>query len=263
MRRLLIFLSGAEPEILAVTPADRPKFEALGASILIAGGLATASMWFVLTSVLNVAAFAALPAALLWGLIITGMDRWLVGSVPAERRRRWAIAVPRILIALIYGLIVSTPLVLRIFQAEINSQLARMGVHHASGLLLRLHAFDELASRSPAINAARWSLTLLFVLIECLPIAWALLQRGGNYELARLELARRELAAASRAIRGMPWSEETRTPPLTHTLPGGLADADDMSVDFERLFRRLGPPPDGVAAPGSSRSPRDDGGVRT
>ena len=88
MRRLLFTLSSALTEILEQCPTERTRFESLGLAILITSGMATISMWFALYSAMGVNPFAAIPGALAWGLIIMGIDRWLVISVPPEGRRR-------------------------------------------------------------------------------------------------------------------------------------------------------------------------------
>ena len=119
-----IILSGARPEILARCPTERIKFQSLGWAILITCTMATVSMWFALTSAMGINAFAALPVALLWGLIIMGIDRWLVTSMPMEGRRKLFVALPRVVLALLLGSLISTPIVLRVFQSEINNEIS-------------------------------------------------------------------------------------------------------------------------------------------
>lgn len=134
-KNLLITLSGARPEILDRCPTERVKFESLGWAILITSVMAAVSMWFALTSALGLNPFGALPVALLWGLIIMGIDRWLVTSMPAGEARRWTIVIPRLLMALLLGSLISTPIVLRIFQSEINAQVAVIKAQQASQFL--------------------------------------------------------------------------------------------------------------------------------
>jgi Domain of unknown function (DUF4407) len=121
---LLIALSGARPEILARCPTERIKFQSLGWAILITCAMATVSMWFALTSALGINPVGALPVALLWGLIIMGIDRWLVTSMPIDGRRKFFVAAPRVVLALLLGSLISTPIVLRIFESEINNQIS-------------------------------------------------------------------------------------------------------------------------------------------
>lgn len=120
----LVSLSGARPEILARCPTERIKFQSLGWAILITCAMATVSMWFALTSAMGINPFAALPVALLWGLIIMGIDRWLVTSMPIDGKRKFFVAAPRVVLALLLGSLISTPIVLRVFESEINNEIS-------------------------------------------------------------------------------------------------------------------------------------------
>lgn len=81
------------------------------------------------TLALQMALDAPLVVAMLfgfgWGLAILSLDRWLVAA--NSRQERWwqnlLVALPRILMALVIGVVMSTPLVLRMFQSEIDQQL--------------------------------------------------------------------------------------------------------------------------------------------
>ncbi len=123
MRDFLIVLSGANREVLQEVRTERTKFVGIGGAVLTTSVLATISMWFALSSALGVNPFLALPLALLWGLAIMGLDRWLVTTIPAEGRRRFRLALPRVAIALLLGFVISTPLVLQIFRSEIDAQI--------------------------------------------------------------------------------------------------------------------------------------------
>jgi hypothetical protein len=124
LRRLLLALSGVREEILNLCPTERVKFESLGWAILITSGLATVSMWFALSTALGVNGILAVVPAVAWGLVIMGIDRWLITSMPIEGKRKFAIAVPRVVLAILLGTLISTPLVLRVFQSEINAQIS-------------------------------------------------------------------------------------------------------------------------------------------
>jgi hypothetical protein len=135
LRRLALALSGADEEILAYVPSDRARFESLGWAILITSGMAMISMWFALSSALGINGILAIPVAVFWGLVIMGIDRWLITSMPIDGSRKFAMAVPRVLLAVLLGTLISTPLVLRIFQSEINAQMAVMQQRNYSSFL--------------------------------------------------------------------------------------------------------------------------------
>jgi uncharacterized protein DUF4407 len=135
MRGFLITLSGARPEILEKCETERGKFEGIGGAVLTTSVLATASMWFALTTALGINGIVAVLPAVAWGLAIMSLDRWLVGSIPAEGRRRWALATPRILMAVLLGVVISTPLVLQIFRSEIDAQIVVIKQRRANDFL--------------------------------------------------------------------------------------------------------------------------------
>jgi hypothetical protein len=133
--KLLITISGAHEEILRVCPTERVKFQSLGWAVLITSGIAAVSMWFALANALGLHPALALPLALLWGLVIMGIDRWMITSIPPRGSRRWAIALPRVLLAVLLGSIISTPIVLRIFQPEINNEIAQLNTQRTNSYL--------------------------------------------------------------------------------------------------------------------------------
>ena len=124
MNNFLLLLAGARREIIELCPTERAKFQSVGMTILITSAMATMSMWFALSSAMGINQIASLPAALLWGLIIMGIDRWFVTSLPIDGRRRLLIVFPRLAMALLLGSVISTPIVLRVFQPEINAEIS-------------------------------------------------------------------------------------------------------------------------------------------
>jgi hypothetical protein len=135
MKGLLISLSGARPEILDKCPTERGKFEGIGGAVLITSGLAMISMWFALSTAVGVNPVLAVVPAVLWGLAILTLDRWLVTSMPADGARRWRFALPRVAMALLLGFVVSTPLVLQIFHTEIDAQITEIKQNRADDFL--------------------------------------------------------------------------------------------------------------------------------
>src|SRR5687768_9331685 len=124
-RGLLIWLSGADPDTLSRSPREKRKYSGLGGVVLTTACMAGLSAGFALHSGVRAPLVVAVVIALLWALAIANLDRWLVAA--AGRRELWwqnlATLVPRVLLALVIGAVVSTPLVLWIFQREIQAQL--------------------------------------------------------------------------------------------------------------------------------------------
>jgi hypothetical protein len=142
LRKIVLALAGANEEVLALVPSERAKFESLGWAILITSGVATVSMWFALASAVGINGIVALPIALAWGLVIMGIDRWLIVSMPIDGPRKFFMAAPRLALALLLGTLISTPLVLRIFESEINAQMAKMQQQSYNTFLQQQQASD-------------------------------------------------------------------------------------------------------------------------
>jgi hypothetical protein len=135
MGKFLISLAGARADILDRCDTERLKFQSLGIAILITSVMAVISMWFALTSAMGFNPVGSFLIALIWGMIILGIDRWLVTSMPTDGSRRWPIAVSRLVLAILLGTLISTPLVLRAFQSEINAEITVIKEQRASAFL--------------------------------------------------------------------------------------------------------------------------------
>jgi hypothetical protein len=142
LRKIVLALAGAHEEVLEFVPSERARFESLGWAILITSGVAAVSMWFALASALGINGILAFPIALAWGLVIMGIDRWLIVSMPDDGPRKFAMAAPRLALALLLGTLISTPLVLRIFESEINAQMAKMQQQSYNTFLQQQQASD-------------------------------------------------------------------------------------------------------------------------
>jgi hypothetical protein len=121
--RWLILLSGARSDVLDRCTGERTRFHGLGGAILTTASIAATSMTFALASALKLFPPLAVLVGAVWGAAILSLDRWLVTSLPVEGRRRFGFAVPRVLLALLLGAVISTPLVLQIFKPEIDAEI--------------------------------------------------------------------------------------------------------------------------------------------
>jgi hypothetical protein len=137
---LLIWLSGADPRTLEKCPEERGKFRGVGGVVLTTALVAAASCVFALTVGFSAPLLVALPAGLLWGLATMNLDRWLVSATPG--RARWyqnlASVFPRLLLALVIGAVISTPLVLWMFQREVTAQLEAARLDRAAAFQQQL-----------------------------------------------------------------------------------------------------------------------------
>jgi hypothetical protein len=124
----LLTISGANRDVLREAPKERTKQVAMGAVLLSTAAIAAVSASYALYLALHLWAPLALAGGVAWGLIILNLDRWLVVSTP-RLRTKWgtlAMALPRVLLAVLIGAVISTPLTLAIFSAEIDTEIQNM-----------------------------------------------------------------------------------------------------------------------------------------
>lgn len=122
------FCSGAHIGTLSKYPTEHNKYVGIGATIFFTALFAALSggyaMYFVFAGNPAAVAFAIL-FGILWGLAIFNMDRYIVSSISKSGTTNQQImqATPRILLAIMIGLVISRPLELKIFDKEIRQKL--------------------------------------------------------------------------------------------------------------------------------------------
>lgn len=120
--RWLRSLIGVDEGLLDRVWEERARYTCLGAIVLGTAAMAALSMLDALDQIFGPVWPALLLIALFWGAFICGIDRWLIASTHGVRGGHWRIFAPRILLALLFGVIIATPLVLTVFGSEVVSQ---------------------------------------------------------------------------------------------------------------------------------------------
>ena len=122
------FCSGVHQSTLEKHPTEHNKYVGIGATIFFTGLFAALSggyaMYFVFKGD-TAAVLFAIFFGLLWGLAIFNMDRYIVSSINknSSSAKQIAQATPRILLAIMIGMVISRPLELKIFDKEIRERL--------------------------------------------------------------------------------------------------------------------------------------------
>jgi Domain of unknown function (DUF4407) len=136
MDKVMKFLwkcGGADAQILQYAPySDHIKNAGIGGVVLATTVMATLAMGFAMHTIFGENDkyghhgnwFVTIPVALIWGLIIFNLDRFIVSTVKGDGTEKitgseWVSMMPRLFMAILIGLTISAPLETYIFQKEI------------------------------------------------------------------------------------------------------------------------------------------------
>ncbi len=124
LNEFLWICAGVNRKILRQCPTDYAKYAGIGGTILFTALMAMLSggyaMYFVFKNVLTSMLFGVF-----WGLLIFNLDRFIVNTMYSDGKASisWFelfSGLPRIIMAIFLGIVISTPLELKIFEDEIN-----------------------------------------------------------------------------------------------------------------------------------------------
>lgn len=140
IREQLLTIAGANRSVLRDAPKERTKQVAMGAVLLSTAAIASVSASYALYVAVHLWVPFAVIGGLAWGLIILNLDRWLVVSTPrlTTKLGTLAMALPRVLLAILIGAVISTPLTLAVFSSEINAEVKVMAAEKESAFTTQL-----------------------------------------------------------------------------------------------------------------------------
>ncbi|MEV6487418.1 DUF4407 domain-containing protein [Actinoplanes sp. NPDC051633] len=124
----LAVIAGGRREVFEGAPGDRVRYSAMGGVIVSTAVVAAASAAMAMHMAMGLAIPWAVLIGLVWGFIIFNLDRLLVVQMMRQDKRWVSVvaALPRLLLALVLGAVISTPMVLQIFRPEIETELLVM-----------------------------------------------------------------------------------------------------------------------------------------
>lgn len=121
--------SGANRRILRQCPTEYSKYFGIGGTIFFTAAMATLSGGYAFYTI-----FHSVPMAvffgIFWGLLIFNLDRFIVNTMYTDGKYTisWGelgAGTPRLIIAIFLGIVISTPLEMKIFEDRINSQIIK------------------------------------------------------------------------------------------------------------------------------------------
>lgn len=119
--------AGVNKDILRQCPGDYAKYAGIGGTILFTALMASLSGGYAMNFVFNHTG-AAIAFGIFWGLLIFNLDRFIVNTMYSDGKHTisWGeikSGLPRIIMAIFLGIVISTPLEMKIFEDRIDSQL--------------------------------------------------------------------------------------------------------------------------------------------
>lgn len=141
--------AGANKKVLRQCPSDYAKYEGIGGTILFTALMACLSGGYAMNFVFN-ELWIAIAFGIFWGLLIFNLDRFIVNTMYSDGKHTisWGelkSGLPRIIMAIFLGLVISTPLEMKIFSDQIDSQLLQdNGKRIAKAKIAYKGLYDEL-----------------------------------------------------------------------------------------------------------------------
>lgn len=129
LNEFLWICAGANRKVLRQCPTDYAKYAGIGGTILFTALMASLSGGYALFFVFN-SVSKAIAFGIFWGLLIFNLDRFIVNTMYSDGKvtiswREFYSGLPRIIMAIFLGIVISTPLEMKIFDDRINSQLVK------------------------------------------------------------------------------------------------------------------------------------------
>ena len=135
--------AGVNKQVLRQCPSDYAKYAGIGGTILFTAMMAALSGGYALNFVFH-DVYIACAFGIFWGLLIFNLDRFIVNTMYSDGKHTisWGeikSGLPRIIMAIFLGIVISTPLELKIFEDKI-----KMTIEEEKSILLdqRVHKFE-------------------------------------------------------------------------------------------------------------------------
>lgn len=128
--------AGVNKKILRQCPGDYAKYAGIGGTILFTALMAMLSGGYAMNFVFN-STGVAIAFGIFWGMLIFNLDRFIVNTMYSDGKHTisWGeikSGLPRIIMAIFLGIVISTPLEMKIFEDRINSQLVKDNIERTN-----------------------------------------------------------------------------------------------------------------------------------
>ncbi len=122
--------AGVNKSLLRQCPNEYSKYAGMGGTILCTAVMAMLSgayaIYFVFENV-----YISIAFGIFWGILILNLDRYIVSTMYSDGKHsisweEFRSAIPRLIIAIFIGVVIATPLEMKLFEERINIEIAEM-----------------------------------------------------------------------------------------------------------------------------------------
>jgi hypothetical protein len=130
INEVMWFCAGTNNEILRKCPTDHSKYFGIGGTILFTALMATMSGGYAFYTAFHNPT-SAIFFGLFWGAMIFNLDRYIVNTIYTDgtvkiTKGEILAGLPRIIIAIFLGIVISLPLELKLFEDEIKVEIGNI-----------------------------------------------------------------------------------------------------------------------------------------
>lgn len=127
LNEFLWMCAGADKTVLRQCPTDWAKYAGTGGTTLFTALMASISGAYALNFVFD-SLYYAIPFGLFWGALIFNLDRFMVNTMYSDGKHTISFeeikgGFPRIVLAIFLGIVISTPIEMKIFDDTISENL--------------------------------------------------------------------------------------------------------------------------------------------
>jgi Domain of unknown function (DUF4407) len=201
-RELMLWLSAADQVVLEDCPREATRFVAAGGAVAFTTAMAFASGSYAAYALIHM----GVPLSLLfgggWSLGIMNLERYVQSSIRRQRTPwlTWLQALPRLALAIALGLVISKPLLLRIFSGEVKAQVvvdknAQRAAARAA-LKQQFAAVPKLQSKAESLESEINTPSAVGTVLDNSPEYHALAERYGRFRQEERQATNAQAAAA-------------------------------------------------------------------
>ena len=131
--RFFLWSSGADIEILDRVPHEKNKYFGIGGTIIFTAAMASFAGGYAFFTAFKDPNLAVFFGAF-WGALIFNLDRYIVSTFGVGdgkktiSRQEVVEGAPRIIMAIVLGIVIATPLELKLFEGEIDAEISRQNL---------------------------------------------------------------------------------------------------------------------------------------